>query len=180
MDAIEHFAAEAAVFEAWVKAGNFVGESAVRKTLIRITRLYLAALDLPTPWTDEAEVDDESHEVDSKEWQGVFDETRRLPFEHYGVVFDPMVVPPEEPVVGDIADDIADIYRDVIGGLRAYRAGKKGVARWEWGYTLANHWGEHATGAIRALHCWLTKNSPSSLASSVWPGFAPAIHSQRR
>lgn len=166
MDAIEGFAAEAATFETWVKAGDFAGEQAVRESLVRITRLYLAALDLPTPWTDEGDDNDESYVVDNKEWQEVFDQARGLPFEHYGEIFNSTIIPPEEPVVGNIADDFADIYRDVIGGLRAYRAGKKGVARWEWGYTLAHHWGEHATGAIRSLHCWLTTNSPDTLASS--------------
>ena len=76
----------------------------------------------------------------------------------YGEVLDPLPVPPEEPVIGSIADDVIDIYRDVVTGLRAYQAGNKTGALWEWGGGFRHHWGEHATGAIRAIHAWLASN----------------------
>ena len=84
----------------------------------------------------------------------------------YGEVFDPLTIPSEEPVIGSIADDIIDIYRDVVTGLRAYRLGDLANARWEWAFNFAHHWGEHATGAIRALHAWLAANAPDDLAES--------------
>ena len=88
-------------------------------------------------------------------------------------MFDPLPVPPEEPVVGSLTDDIADIYRDVIPGLREYELGRRAQAVWEWGFGLRHHWGEHATGAIRALHCRLAANAFDRLAAEAEPGAAP-------
>ncbi len=66
-------------------------------------------------------------------------------------------MPPEEPVVGNLADDLSDIFNDVDRGLLAFEAGRREEAVWEWGFYLAHHWGDHATSAIRALHCWLAR-----------------------
>jgi hypothetical protein len=74
-------------------------------------------------------------------------------------VFDPFVLPPEEPVVGSIADDVADIYGDVVGGLVEYEASRTAQAVWEWKFQLRSHWGRHATDAMYALHIWLTENA---------------------
>jgi len=96
-----------------------------------------------------------------------------MPFQWYGEVFDPRPVPPEDPVVGDIADDLADIFSNVDRGLRAWEAGRREEAVWEWGFYLACHWGEHATSAIRALHCWLARECPEFLSSAAEPDGAP-------
>lgn len=89
-----------------------------------------------------------------------------LPLDFYHEVFDPLPFPPEDPVVGSLSDDLADIYRDVVTGLRAYEAGRRAQAVWEWGFNLRAHWGEHATSAIRALHCWLAEHAPDRLAAA--------------
>ena len=111
----------------------------------------------------------EAERVGDDEWRAVAVACGRLPFEFYGEVFDPLPVPPEEPVVGSLADDLCDIYRDVVTGLRAYEAGLRAHAVWEWGFGFRHHWGEHATGAIRALHCWLADNALDRLAAETEP-----------
>jgi hypothetical protein len=78
-----------------------------------------------------------------------------------------MPVPADKPVTASLADDIADIYRDVVSGLRHYRAGHRDEAVWQWTFTLQSHWGGHITGAIRALHCWLAANDLSRLSGGV-------------
>ena len=88
----------------------------------------------------------------------------RLPLDMYGEVYNPLVVPPEEPLVGSLADDITDVYREVEDGLRLFRAGRREEAIFQWTMSLQIHWGEHATGAIRALHCWLAQNDPDRLS----------------
>lgn len=88
----------------------------------------------------------------------------RLPFQHYGEVFNPLPVPPEESIVGDLADDLVDIFADVDNGLRWLEAGHSMEAVWEWGFGLVHHWGEHATSAMRAMHCWLVVECPEMLA----------------
>jgi hypothetical protein len=156
------FAEEAGRFERWARSGIGDGAPAVREALIRITQLYLAGLSLPPPWSDHlgtAVVD----LVQDDEWKAVLQAAARLPLDAYGGVFDPLVIPPEEPVVGSIADDIADIYRDVVTGLRLDQSGERPEAIWQWSFNFRHHWGEHATGAIRALHCWLAQAAPDHL-----------------
>jgi hypothetical protein len=72
----------------------------------------------------------------------------------------------ETPVVGSLSDDLADIYRDVVTGLRAYDRGDRAGAVWEWRFNLHAHWGAHATGAMRALHWWLCNNDPGRLSNA--------------
>jgi Domain of unknown function (DUF5063) len=52
---------------------------------------------------------------------------------YYREYFDPDPTLTDESVMGDIGDDLFDIYRDIRRGLL--------------------HWGRHAVGAIFALHC---------------------------
>jgi hypothetical protein len=163
MDAVERFATEAAAFQQWARHGADTGERAVREALVRITRLYLAALELPPAWSEELASEPDAERVGEDEWRAVFAAASRLPVDYYAEVFDPSVIPPEVPVIASIADDIADIYRDVVSGLGAYQAGRRAQAIWEWGFGFEHHWGEHATGAIRALHAWLATHSPSPM-----------------
>lgn len=173
MDAVEQFAAEATAFQRWALHGTDRGELAAREALVRITRLYLAALHLPPAWSEEVADQADAERVGAEEWGAVFAAAGRLPAESYGAVFDPLLVPPEEPVVGSLSDDIADIYRDVVSGLREYEAGRRASAIWEWGFGLRHHWGDHATGAIRALHAWLAENAFDRLAADPDPEDRP-------
>jgi hypothetical protein len=160
MDSVDAFAEEAGRFELWARDGITKGDAGAREALIRLTRLYVAGLVLPSIM-DAARGDVER--VKDEEWGAVLRDCSRLPLDYYGEIFDPLMVPPEEAGVGSLADDLADIYRDVVTGLRAYRKGMRSEALWEWGFGLQVHWGEHATGAIRALHCWLAANAPDRL-----------------
>lgn len=160
MDPVARFAEQADAFARWLDSGTDRGVEAARAGLIRLLDLYRAGLELPPE--SACEVDDraEVERVDEREWRRVVESTRRLPFDLYGEVFDPTAFPPEEPVIGSLADDLADIYRDVVTGLRAYRQGRRDEAVWEWSFGMRTHWGGHATGAIRALHAWITQDHP--------------------
>ena len=157
MDSVEQFAAEALRFEQWAYSNEPNAALAARKTLLRISSLYTAALQLPSPYT---------YAGDGQPCPdvGLVDECAKLsafqaiPFDMYGEVFNPLLVPPDEPVIGSIADDITDVYRDVVTGLRAYQTGNRAGAIWEWGFHFHHHWGKHATGAIKAIHAWLVDN----------------------
>ena len=159
IDAVAQFAGEAARFRDWARDGTDSGELSVRNALIRIATLYLAALELPPEWSEElADAPDAKRISDEERWAIDRGISARLPFSAYARVFDPFVLPPEEPVVGTIGDDVADIYRDVVSGLIEYQAGRTAQAVWEWAFQLRLHWGRHATDAIYALHIWLTEN----------------------
>lgn len=77
---------------------------------------------------------------------------------NYWAVFDPSepVDSGEEPIYGDLADDLADIFGDVKPGLRAWATGNNAympsvVNGWK-SPLFGSHWGVHAVSAMRALH----------------------------
>jgi hypothetical protein len=72
---------------------------------------------------------------------------------YYREVFDPDPTLDEEPVVGDIGDDLLDTYKDIRAGLVLFDRGEANEALWHWAFLHRIHWGRHAVGAIYALHC---------------------------
>jgi hypothetical protein len=55
-----------------------------------------------------------------------------------------------------LADDLADIWRDLRGGLDLLASGGEiADAVWEWRFGFKAHWGTHAAEALRAVHAWL-------------------------
>tara|TARA_R110002096_G_scaffold77896_12_gene183606 strand:- start:125338 stop:125571 length:234 start_codon:yes stop_codon:yes gene_type:complete len=60
-----------------------------------------------------------------------------------------------EPVVGDLADDLGDIYGDIAPALMAWEAGTSRIddILFEWrGVSFSTHWGVHASQALRVMH----------------------------
>ena len=117
-----------------------------------LARLYVQALELDAP--SDYDPDIEFERVDDEEWKTVFKRGAALPFQYYSSYFDPSIIPPEDHEIGDLSDDIADIYRDLSAALALYDAGNEAEAQWELHFSFTTHWGRHASGAIRALHCW--------------------------
>jgi len=69
----------------------------------------------------------------------------------YQEVFDPYADPPELPVTGSLSDDLADILLDLEDGEMLWERGDFDSAVWEWRFGFESHWGEHVTGALRAI-----------------------------
>jgi hypothetical protein len=62
----------------------------------------------------------------------------------------------DEAVMLPLADDLADIHRDLTHGLRALADGAAHEdVVWEWRFGFYSHWGRHATEALRVLHARL-------------------------
>jgi hypothetical protein len=93
-------------------------------------------------------------EVTNEKWQEIFNRFTSLPFNYYSVSFSPSNVE-EAPVIGDVADDLADIYRDIKNGLWLHANRHSTEAIWEWKHSFNTHWGRHAVGALHALHCYM-------------------------
>jgi uncharacterized protein DUF5063 len=168
MNGVEAFATEAKQFCDWLMEGRDSGERAAHAGLVRLCRLYTAALELPDLRFTESG-DSDADDVPQDEWKQAYAAAGRLPVGLYKEVYDPVgdLSEDEEPVVGDVADDLADIYRDVMRGLRAFDKGDMNNALWEWRFNLAHHWGAHATAAIRVMHMWIQTNAPSRLQQSA-------------
>jgi len=161
------FAEEARRFVEW--ADGAIGDPQLHAAdaLRRVLALYTAALQLPQPWSQG--VKGATPEVPhlAERLARVQQRAASLPLQYYSEIFSPLVLAPEAPVVGDLADDLADIYRDVATGLHLLDTGRVDDALWQWGFNFQIHWGQHASSAIRALHCYLAQEDPSGLAAGA-------------
>ncbi len=160
----DRFSVEARLFVEWADGTSDPGALTARVALRRVVAVYAVALSLPQPWSERVSNhrDDELDLSDSL--AAVRHRAAAIPLQHYSEIFSPLV-PQEEPVVGDLADDLVDIYRHLAAGLHLHEGDSVDDALWEWGFNFQAHWGEHASSAIRALHCYLAQEDPSGLCS---------------
>lgn len=169
MDPVERFAAAATDFERWLVTGTDQGPDAARAALMHLLRLYACGLELPDAWSGDIDKEGDVERLAEQEWRKAKAACARLPLNHYNDVFNPVDPNDATPIARSLDDDLADIYRDVVSGLRAYELGNRAGAAWEWSFHLHAHWGAHATSAIRALHWWLTDNAIDPGDSSETP-----------
>jgi hypothetical protein len=164
--AAQRFSEEARRFLAWADGTTSRDVLSAPAALRRLVALYAAALELPQPWSEGVAHTSEPAPAAVHRLHAVRTRAAAIALQHYGEIFGPLV-PCDEPVVGDLADDLVDIYRDVSGGLAFHDAGCTDDAIWQWGFHFQTHWGKHASSAIRALHCYLSQEDPSSLSSGA-------------
>lgn len=138
-----------------------------------LPELILEAIQLPDtdPWKrDEEEGSDldltpsarPSVRMTNQEWGDLY----KLPKEKLGeppfywTVFNP--VEDKEAIEASLADDIADVYRDVIEGVQLLgkTAASPGEIIWEWRISFHSHWGDHAIQALRTIHWLLSDKLP--------------------
>lgn len=148
------FKAAAEQFCAWAEAPPANAEDDLHLAMRHVSELYALALAMPAADLDPSVAQEF---VDKNDHKAVYARFGRLPLQYYGEVFDTTRVPPEEPTVGDLADDLLDIYTDVKGGLLYFSQGHPEQAVFHWRFTWGVHWGRHATSALRAMHCWSTR-----------------------
>ena len=137
-------------FELWAKDGTDTGKESVQLGARAIAKLLKCGfyLELPSDPGEDRDVTITKTELEEVRL-GI---GTRLPLQYYSDSFNPLVVPAEAPLVGDLVDEITDIYRDVVGALRLHEAGYVEDAAWHWAFDFRSHWGEHATGALRAMY----------------------------
>jgi hypothetical protein len=100
--------------------------------------------------------------IPDDEWQVIHARFASIPFQYYQSWFDPLNIDDlkGDHELGDIADDLADIWRDLKPGLELYDGNQQGAAAAEWQFAFEAHWGRHATAALYSLHCWLVDHRP--------------------
>lgn len=132
----------------------------IEQILIALSDLYSSAHHLPDNEISEGALDAESYEVNDNEWTVILDRVASIlgKQRYYWEYFDPSepIDADNDPVVGDLADDLSDIYRDIKPGLRAWDiVDDKSLAEvvFDWKYpNFGSHWGDHALSAMRVLH----------------------------
>jgi len=71
---------------------------------------------------------------------------------YYRKVFDPDPELDDAPVMGDLGDDLLDVYLDIRQGLMLFESGETRDALWHWSFLHRIHWGRHCVGALQGLH----------------------------
>jgi hypothetical protein len=140
------FAQLAAEFCRWCESGA-PGESPARAISQWFARLYAEGLQL-----SEVEAEDGAPQNLAADTSKVEAALIHLRGYHYREIFDPDPRLDEEPCVGDIGDDLLEVYRDIRRGLEIYRQGFPQAAEWEWAFNFRIHWGRHVAAALLALH----------------------------
>lgn len=151
---IHQFAEVAEAFCGWAEGSASSPENEALSALQHLSSLYQQALSLPTLFGEE-----EPSEVSHDAWAQIYARFGTLPFNYYSQCFNRSDPSAEAPVVADLADDLADVWRDVKRGLSLFSAGHVEAACWEWRQGFWQHWGHHAAGGIYALHTWLAERS---------------------
>jgi hypothetical protein len=92
-----------------------------------------------------------------QEWQRLFDTLREKlgDWDSYREFFDP--IEDTEPCGGSLADDLADIYRDMKEVLveNEPSSARPEDRIWEWQFSFNSHWGRHAIDALKVIHVLL-------------------------
>ena len=124
---------------------------AVRSLLLRLI-FHVPAADAAPHGTgfDGAKPDDAAY-------QRISERFRKFAFNFYRVVFDPHdFEATDEPVVGMLSDDLADIYRDLAEGLSNHEQGHIDEACFDWSFSYRSHWARHALNALSAIEIYRT------------------------
>lgn len=149
--AIASFAEVAYRYCAWAEGDLGDPHDAMRRVQLLLAELHLAAVELPDLGIGK-NIDAES--ISHDEWSQFFNKFGGLPVNSYSDVFNPLQE--EEPVINSLADDLADIYRDLKSGLLLFEAQHPLDAAWEWRFGFQTHWGQHLVGAQRPIHEYLS------------------------
>ena len=143
------------------KADKLDKEIWLENVLAALAQLYATAHTLPKMESQETgQIPGDLFHVGTDEWRSIYQSVAKTLGEAraYWCYFDPNQPPSskDEPVLEDLADDLADIYRDVKPALHAWETNEdKYIPEMivACGDTLfVSHWGRHAVNAIRALH----------------------------
>lgn len=152
--AIQAFSKLAQGFCAWCESDS-LGSCRERHAATWLSKLHAAALELP-------EIDgndgNETPEVPALQLQTATHNLAAFNGWYYRTVFDPSPTLDEEPVMGDVGDDLMDTYKDIKLGCLLAAEGRIEEAIWHWSFTHRVHWGKHGVGALAALHAFTTEH----------------------
>ena len=133
-----------------IDAMKVCDESNMGELLKALAELYLKALCLPMDKLRDLRSAPFGKEISHHAFYNEY--CRKVDFKnkaHYHEFFDPYDA--RSAVMGNLADDIADILSDIETGMILYESDRQKDAVSQWKDSFCIHWGEHITGAIRAL-----------------------------
>lgn len=151
MSATGAFTESVRAFCQWAEGDLLPGPAQMPIVRRHLARLYAQALDLPQrdcDWGDEAA------EVSYEAGRAMFERMGALPVSYYPEIADPLDVGCNDTMMGDLADDLADMWRDLKHGLNLFDRGQADAALFQWRDSFLTHWGNHAASALLVLQRW--------------------------
>lgn len=139
----------AMAFCVWAESDPVTPEKEVGTAIELLSQLLALVHELP-----DGEVGADPPGPGHDGWLAVYGRCAALPFQHYSTCADPHESAGACIETGDLADDLADVWRDLKSGLAQYLNGSPAAAAWTWRSDYSAHWGRHATGALHALQNW--------------------------
>lgn len=155
-EAVEGFAWLATEFCNWAESDSVEPGSDMLTAAWLIARLYAAVMALPDS-EPIVEFDDRFEEMMEPEWKKAYQRFATLPVTSYREFRNPAAASEDESVVGDLAVDLADIFKDLKDGLFHFDSQRTREAAFHWRFSFGVHWGRHAVSALHAIHGWLVK-----------------------
>jgi hypothetical protein len=149
---VEQFAVATLNFCSWATSPVTEGEDEAVLAAQYLSALFAAGCALDWKEGESADQKAPTHEIEAVRLKAM-----ALPIRYYSEIFNNLVIPPEQPVVGDIVDDLVDIYGDIAPGLALFQEGERAAALDHWQFWFPYHWGEHATSALRTLWSYLSR-----------------------
>jgi Domain of unknown function (DUF5063) len=146
---LEEFFEAANAFCLWAESAPSTPNEEARTALRLVSRLYSLAFQLPDDFQQA-----ETLAIPHEEWLVVYKRFGVLPFNYYNTVINVLDLEKADFCMGDIADDLADIWHDIKPGLSLYQSGHRNAAAYVWHEYFIVHWGQHAADAILALQSW--------------------------
>lgn len=143
-------------FCSWAESEIDKPEVELIKALHLLSNLYSNALMLKI---ENFVAEYEKIRISNEQWNLIFKRFGSLPFNYYPEVDDITEIETPSTSLGDIANDLADIYRDLKAGLGLYEQGYESEAVYEWKSHFNFHWGIHAVNAMNALHSYASLKS---------------------
>jgi Domain of unknown function (DUF5063) len=116
-----------------------------------LSRLYSVAIELPYVELETSVITESSmsNEARTLAWKTL--RQKLVSIESYYAVFDPTVL--GKPLQGSIANDLAEIYHDLRNNIALAQSGAHpSDIAWSWRASFAEHWGNHATDALKAIY----------------------------
>jgi hypothetical protein len=158
---VHRFRAAADQYCAWVDAPpSDVETEAATAVRLLATLVHLA---YEMPGADPEDLPEHDILLKGDDSIAIYKRFSSMPFQYYSQFWRPYDIgrTDGEPVTGDVADDLMDIYLDLNQGVLYMDNGHPVQAVFHWRFMFEVHWGRHATSALHVLHCYLTDPSRS-------------------
>jgi len=87
--------------------------------------------------------------------------SKRVPFSYYSTVLNPFEIDAAKTAIGDLTDDLGDIYLDLKRTLMKYDNESTAARRntlWQFKFDFDNHWQEHCIDAIQIIFHYLLEH----------------------